>query len=379
MRLDRMEPGASTSAPPNLDLPPLKDPGPKQDDLQKLQQQAVQNRRPGQVLPLHAIDNLAPRKEFLTSQCSFGRRPAKVKSQAYLDTLSSFSFVTPQLLQRIQQADAQGITWKTTDEFVEFGVAVGKETHKAPIVRLELTIDSFRVWHDFGIAPVQDFQCILGSDFSNSYLQVLNWQQRTMILQDPAGRRHTVHGDGDFIQARRLDLIVPASEVRQAVRTPGCLYLIVQPQDTRWELEAEEQELQQDKSQVSAQAALSEAEQQRLNNLLDTYADCFQPRKGPPAERVPGENFSIPLEAGAKPQFTQYYRLSPTEREELRKLLAEYVDAGKMDVCAGSAWGAPVILVPKKDGGWRVVFDYRKLNSVAIKDRYPLPRIDDVA
>ena len=36
-----------------------------------------------------------------------------------------------------------------------------------------------------------------------------------------------------------------------------------------------------------------------------------------------------------------------------------------------------MILVPKKDGGWRVVFDYRKLNNVAIKDRHPLPRIDD--
>ena len=372
-----MEPGASSSAPPNLDLPPLKEPGIKPNDLQKLQLQPFQNRRPGQVLPLHAIDNLTPRKEFLTSQCSFGRRPTKVSSQAYLDTLSSFSFVTPQLLQKVQQADAQGITWKTTNEFVEFRVAVGKETHKAPIVRLQLTMDSFRVWHDFGIAPVQDFQCILGSDFSNCYLQVLNWQQRTMILQDSAGRRHTIHGDGNFIQARRLDLIVPAAEARQAVRTPGCLYLIVQPQDTRWELETEELELQQDKSQVSAQAALSKAEKQRLDDLLEQYADCFEPRKGPPAERVPGENFSIPLEPQAKPQFTQFYRLSPTEREELRKLLAEYVDAGKMDVCAGSAWGAPVILVPKKDGGWRVVFDYRKLNSVAIKDRYPLPRIDD--
>eukprot|EP00963_Diacronema_lutheri_P001186 scaffold74_cov346-Pavlova_lutheri.AAC.1 len=180
MGVDRMEPGASANAPPNLDLPPLKEPGLKQNDLQTLQLQAVQNRRPGQVLPLHAIDNSAPRKEFLTSQCSFGRRPAKVSSQAYLDTLSSFSFVAPQLLQRIQRADAQGITWKTTDEYVEFGVAVGKETHKAPIVRLELSMDSFRV---------------------------LNWQQRTMILQDATGSRHTVHGDGDFIQARRLDLI----------------------------------------------------------------------------------------------------------------------------------------------------------------------------
>ena len=182
-----MEPGAPSSAPPNPDLPPLKERGIKPNDLQKWRLQAFHNRKPGLVLPSHAIDNLTPRKEFLTSECSFGRTPTNVSSQAYLDTLSSFSFVTPQLLQKVQQANAQGITWKTTNEFVEFRAAVGKETHKAPIVRLQLAMDSFRVWHDFGIAPIQDFECILGSEFTNSYLQVLNWQQRNMILHDSAG------------------------------------------------------------------------------------------------------------------------------------------------------------------------------------------------
>jgi len=77
------------------------------------------------------------------------------------------------------------------------------------------------------------------------------------------------------------------------------------------------------------------------------------------------------------PFYRNYYRMSPQQLEILRDMLAEYVDSGKMDLCAGSSWGAPVILVPKKDKGWRIVFDYRRLNSVTIKDRYPLPRIDD--
>eukprot|EP00963_Diacronema_lutheri_P008016 scaffold686_cov437-Pavlova_lutheri.AAC.3 len=94
MGIDRMEPGASANAPPYLDQPPLKEPGLKHNDLQMLQVQAVHNRRPGKVLPFHAIDNLAPRKEFFTSQFSFGRRPAK--------------------LQRSKPSDAQSITWKTT-------------------------------------------------------------------------------------------------------------------------------------------------------------------------------------------------------------------------------------------------------------------------
>lgn len=58
-------------------------------------------------------------------------------------------------------------------------------------------------------------------------------------------------------------------------------------------------------------------------------------------------------------------------------MLANYVDAGKMDLCTRSSLGAPVMVVPKKDKGWLIVFDYRHHNSVTIKGRYPLPRIDD--
>jgi len=104
---------------------------------------------------------------------------------------------------------------------------VGSNIHKEPIVTLQINIDSFCVWHDFGVAPIQEFECILSSDFSHAYLRVLNAQQRKMILLDSARKRHTVHGDGKFIQARRFDLVVLVAEVRKAIRTLGCLYLIV--------------------------------------------------------------------------------------------------------------------------------------------------------
>eukprot|EP00963_Diacronema_lutheri_P000041 scaffold1_cov375-Pavlova_lutheri.AAC.41 len=48
-----------------------------------------------------------------------------------------------------------------------------------------------------------------------------------------------------------------------------------------------------------------------------------------------------------------------------------------MDICAGSSWGALVLLIPKKDGSWRVIFDHPILNAATIKDRYPLNIIDD--
>ena len=70
-----MELGASSNAPTELDMLPLNGPKQEQMDLQTLQGQGVHNRRPGEILPLHAINNLTPRIEFLTSQCFFAKKP----------------------------------------------------------------------------------------------------------------------------------------------------------------------------------------------------------------------------------------------------------------------------------------------------------------
>ena len=69
-------------------------------------------------------------------------------------------------------------------------------------------------------------------------------------------------------------------------------------------------------------------------------------------------------------------RVSPKERDMIDKLTQEMLDAG---VCSSSnsPWASPVVLVPKKDGAIRFCVDYRKLNTITVRDVYPLPRIDD--
>ncbi|KAG1471608.1 hypothetical protein G6F57_011319 [Rhizopus arrhizus] len=71
------------------------------------------------------------------------------------------------------------------------------------------------------------------------------------------------------------------------------------------------------------------------------------------------------------------YRLSPIESEYLQKELEKYCKLGVI-APSNSPWSAPVILVKKKNGEYRMVIDYRKLNAVTKKDSYPLPRIDDL-
>ncbi|GJT79416.1 putative reverse transcriptase domain-containing protein [Tanacetum coccineum] len=71
------------------------------------------------------------------------------------------------------------------------------------------------------------------------------------------------------------------------------------------------------------------------------------------------------------------YRLAPTKMQELSNQLKELQEKGFIRP-SSSPWGAPVLFVKKKDGSFYMCIDYRELNKLTIKNRYPLPRIDDL-
>ena len=71
------------------------------------------------------------------------------------------------------------------------------------------------------------------------------------------------------------------------------------------------------------------------------------------------------------------YRMVPRELKELKTQLQDLVDKGFIRLSV-SSWGAPVLFVKKKDGTMRLCIDYQQLNKVTIKNKYPLPRIDDL-
>ncbi|KAG1077451.1 hypothetical protein G6F42_024832 [Rhizopus arrhizus] len=85
----------------------------------------------------------------------------------------------------------------------------------------------------------------------------------------------------------------------------------------------------------------------------------------------------IVIEENTQPISHRPYRLSPVESDYLLKELDKYCKLGVI-APSNSPWAAPVILVKKKNGEYRMVIDYRKLNAVTKKDSYPLPRIDDL-
>jgi hypothetical protein len=87
--------------------------------------------------------------------------------------------------------------------------------------------------------------------------------------------------------------------------------------------------------------------------------------------------FVIELVSGTAPIFKRLYRMAANQLAELKEQLQELLDKGYIRPSA-SPWGAPIIFVPKKDGTQRMCVDYCSLNEVTVKNKYPLPRIDDL-
>jgi hypothetical protein len=85
---------------------------------------------------------------------------------------------------------------------------------------------------------------------------------------------------------------------------------------------------------------------------------------------------SIPTEEGKEVPFGPLYKLAPAELEELQKYLEDNLKKGFIRRSTSPA-GAPVLFVKKKDGSLRLCVDYRKLNDISIKNRCPLPLIDE--
>ncbi|GJT25434.1 putative reverse transcriptase domain-containing protein [Tanacetum coccineum] len=94
----------------------------------------------------------------------------------------------------------------------------------------------------------------------------------------------------------------------------------------------------------------------------------------PPIRQV---EFQIDLILGTSPIARAPYRLAPSEMQELSNQLQELLDRGFIRPST-LPWGAPVLFVKKKDGSFRMCIDYRELNKLTVKNRYPLPMIDNL-
>ncbi|GKF50195.1 hypothetical protein Tco_0146662, partial [Tanacetum coccineum] len=126
---------------------------------------------------------------------------------------------------------------------------------------------------------------------------------------------------------------------------------------------------------ITAKKAIDKSEEKRLK---DVFPEVFlEDLPGiPPTQQV---KFQIDLIPGAAPvaRAPVPYRLASSEIKELSDQLQELFNKGFIRPTS-SPWGAPVLFIKKKDGSCQMCIDYRELNKLTVKNRYPLPRIDDL-
>ena len=107
--------------------------------------------------------------------------------------------------------------------------------------------------------------------------------------------------------------------------------------------------------------------------LLEEFTDLFQaPDSLPPSRPC---NHSIPLISGSRPFYIHPYRYPPALKDEIERQVQEMLSQGLIQL-SSSMFSSPVLLVKKKDLSYRFCVDFRKLNSMTVKSKYPIPVID---
>jgi hypothetical protein len=129
---------------------------------------------------------------------------------------------------------------------------------------------------------------------------------------------------------------------------------------------------------IEVQLQLNTLKEAELKDIpvVNEFQDVFPTElPGMPPDRE--IEFTIDLIPGTTPISQAPYKMGPKELVELKEQLDELEQKGFIQESI-SPWGTPVIFVDKRDGGRRMCGDYRNLNNVTIKNKYPLPRIQDL-
>ena len=112
-----------------------------------------------------------------------------------------------------------------------------------------------------------------------------------------------------------------------------------------------------------------------IQDLLSEYADVFATPQELPPRRV--YDHTIPLIPNAVPVNSRPYRYSPHHKDEIERQVKEMLKAGLV-VPSTSPFASHVLLIQKKDGRWRFCVDYRRLNELTIKNRFPMPLMEEI-
>nr|GFB98953.1 putative reverse transcriptase domain-containing protein [Tanacetum cinerariifolium] len=212
--------------------------------------------------------------------------------------------------------------------------------------------------HPFTIdlMPVElgSFDAIIGMDWLRRHHAVIVCDEK--LVRVPFGNETLVFHEAESYIGRESWLTV-ISCFNQEYRAKGCHVFL---------------------AQISATKEDDKPERKQVKDvpIVQDFPEVF-PEDLPGLPLARPVEFQIDLIPGAAPVARMPYRLASSEMKELSEQLQELSDKGFIRPNS-LPWGAPVLFVKKKDGSFRMCIDYRELNKLTVKNRYPLPRIDDL-
>ena len=208
----------------------------------------------------------------------------------------------------------------------------------------ELEISGILLTVDLRVIDMSEFDVILRMDWLTTYRVVIDCERRRVTAYTQDDTRVTFQGDKHDI----LPQTVYESKCHRQLA--GWLTSLTLEDEVRPDLD--------------------------LPRVVYEYEDVFPDElPGLPPQRV--VNFCIELHPGTSPISMTPHRMAPIELQKLKVQLQELLEKGFIRATT-SPWGAPVLFAKKKDRTLRLCIDYRQLNRVTIKNRYPLPMIDDL-
>ena len=264
---------------------------------------------------------------------------SRLWARVLFDSGASHSFIVASVVIEL------GLEVETLEEPLYVSSPLGINARIGMICRgCELEISGNLLTVDLRIMDMLEFDAILGMDWLTAYRVVINCERRRVTAYMQDGTRVVFQGDKHDI-------------LPQTVYKSRC-----QGQLAGW----------------LASLTLEDEERPDLDlpRVFCEYVDVFPDElPGLPLKMV--VDFGIELHLGTSPISMTLHRMAPVELQELRVQSQELLDKGFIRPST-SPWGTPVLFAKKKDKTLRLCIDYRQLNRVTIKNRYPLSRIDDL-
>ena len=299
------------------------------------------------------------------------------KAKVLIDCGSTTDFISKRFVHK------NNIPTVNTDQCQVVKLADGSKQLTCKIVeQFPLFISSRSMKANLLVLPIENYDIILGMPWLRKHNPIIDWSTNSLhfpptplqlILAEHGVTSKSILSTPSSISKPPIEIChLSIKQIRKAVKQNELLYILwVRQSKATGAIEI----LNNVEIENDAQGALASKEMQKL---LGKYSDVFPedlPKGLPPKRFI---EHRIKLMPHDKPPFKNYQRLSPGDLDELKAEITRLLDQGFIRV-AHSPFGCPVVFAKKPgDTKRRLCIDYRDLNRLTIKDKYPLPRVDEL-